>query len=61
VEDGDFVRPIKVKIGLTDGSMTEILSGLKGNEHVVVGEEHQGAADGTSNPFAPKIFGGNKQ
>jgi HlyD family secretion protein len=61
VEEGDFVRPIKVRIGLSDGSMTEILSGLKGDEHVVIGEEHHDGGDGTSNPFAPKIFNGKKE
>src|SRR5262249_28084788 len=61
VEDGDFVRPIKVRIGLSDGSMTEILSGLQGDEHVVIGEEHHGGGDGTSNPFAPRIFNGKKE
>ncbi len=60
VVESDFVKPIKVRIGLSDGSMTEILSGLKGDEHVVVGEEHQGAGGETSNPFAPKIFSGKK-
>jgi HlyD family secretion protein len=62
VEDGGYVRPIKVRIGLSDGAMTEI----KGNEveentKVVIGEMRQGSGEGTSNPFTPQLFGGRKQ
>jgi HlyD family secretion protein len=60
VVDGDFVRPLKVTVGLSDGTSTEVLSGLKEGSHVVIGEEHQGGAGDTSNPFAPKLFGGKK-
>jgi HlyD family secretion protein len=61
VQDGDFVRPVEVHIGLTDGTLTEIRSGLKEADRLVVGVEQQGGGSGTSNPFAPKIFGGKKE
>ncbi len=61
VQDGAFVRPVAVKVGLTDGTVTEIVSGLKEGDKVVIGEEHKDAEGGTSNPFAPKLFGGKQQ
>jgi HlyD family secretion protein len=64
VEDNGFVKPVKVRPGLSDGAMTEILAGdLKEGTAVVVGEEHStdaGSSD-TSNPFTPHLFGGKKQ
>jgi HlyD family secretion protein len=60
VVDGDFVRPVRVTVGLSDGTSTEILAGLKEGQQVVIGEEHQGGGGDTSNPFAPKLFGGKK-
>jgi HlyD family secretion protein len=57
VVDRDFVRPIKVRIGLSDGAMTEIVGGdLKEETPVVVGEVHENNAAGTSNPFTPQMF-----
>jgi HlyD family secretion protein len=60
VKDGDFVRPIDVQVGATDGVSTEI-SGevVKDEMEVVIGEIHKdsGEAD-TTNPFAPKLFKG---
>ena len=62
VQDGAFVRPVKVRIGLSDGLMTEIVAGdLPEGASIVVGEGHTGGSGGTKNPFAPKLFGGNKQ
>src|SRR5262249_14963550 len=62
VRDGDFVRPVKVAIGLTDGSMTEITSAdLQENTDVVIGTVQRGDnASSTSNPFTPQMFGGKK-
>jgi HlyD family secretion protein len=62
IEDGEFVRPVKVRIGLSDGTMTEIVGGdLKDNTPVVIGENHDNnAGGGTSNPFTPQLFK-NKQ
>jgi HlyD family secretion protein len=58
VEDAGFVRPVKVRIGLSDGAMTEIVGGdLKEATAVVVGEVRQnGDSGGTSNPFTPQMF-----
>lgn len=57
VMDGTFVRPVVVKLGLTDDVVTEVwgeevVEGLK----VVTGQEKQAAAASTvsTNPFLPK-------
>jgi HlyD family secretion protein len=58
VTDGQWLRPIRVKIGVTDTVNTEITSGdLKEGDELVIGEEHIAAdADATENPFAPKFL-----
>ncbi len=59
VEDGEFVRPVKVRTGLSDGTMTEITGGdLQEGTPVVIGESHENNASsgGTSNPFTPQMF-----
>jgi HlyD family secretion protein len=62
VEDGAFVRPVKVRIGLTDGTSTEIVGGdLKEGMELVVGEARQNNGDSTTNPFTPKMFGGGNK
>lgn len=58
VPDGDFVRPIKVRVGLTDGLMTEVVDVIKDNltpETEIVTGENQSATsqEGTVNPFGP--------
>ncbi len=54
------LRPIRVRTGLSDGSMTEVLgSALKEGLEVVMGETPQGSAPSSgqgANPFAPQIF-----
>jgi HlyD family secretion protein len=66
IPDGQFVRPLAVKVGLTDGFMTELepiaggmdLKDFKEGMPVVVGEEMQSSDDGnsgTTNPFAPQF------
>ena len=58
VRAGEFVRPVEVKVGLTDGLKTEIAAGgdlIEGSDVVVgqsQGEEDEG---GTASPFLPKI------
>jgi HlyD family secretion protein len=55
VKDGDFVRPVEVQVGISDGVTTEI-SGDKISEgmEVVIGEIHKDTnTDDTTNPFAP--------
>jgi HlyD family secretion protein len=62
VDDDGFVRPVKVRTGLNDGLMTEILAGEVGEgTAVVVGETRASEGGGASNPFAPKMFGGGKK
>lgn len=63
VEDGEFLRPIKVRFGYSDGLMTEILTGdAQEGMEVVVRESHQNNGNnGTTNPFTPQMFGGKKQ
>jgi HlyD family secretion protein len=63
VEDNGLLRPVKVKLGLTDGNRTEVLGdNLTENTAVVTGETHAAnPADEASNPFAAKAAGGKKQ
>jgi HlyD family secretion protein len=59
IKDGSSVRPVEVKIGLTDGSLTEIQGeSLTEGTRVIIGEIEQGSqADDTTNPFTPKFPG----
>ena len=58
VEEGEFVRPVKVRIGLSDGTVTEITGGdLEEGTPVVIGESHENnSGGGTTNPFTPQMF-----
>ena len=59
VPQGALVKAIPVRIGMTDGSMTEIQSDeLKEETPVVVGEQSKDVAGAqtTTNPFAPQFF-----
>jgi len=59
VQDGDFVRPVNVRIGASDGSQTEVSDAdLSEGMEVVTGEvRKEDHADGgdTTNPFIPRI------
>jgi len=60
-EAGNFVRPIPVELGLTDGTWTEVQGeGLAQGTTVVTGiQSMEAAADESAadaNPFLPKIF-----
>ena len=65
VEQGEFVRPVHVNVGLTDGTLAEV----EGNDlteglRVVVGEATREAAAGPSperSPFTPQIGRGLRQ
>jgi HlyD family secretion protein len=62
VAEGQFVRPVRVKLGLSDGTRTEVIGDdLKDGMNVVSGEALQVATSDSSNPFAPQMFGGKKQ
>jgi HlyD family secretion protein len=58
VEDGEFVKPIEVTAGLSDGIETEVEGGgLSETRHVVVGLQlasDVADSDPDNNPFAPK-------
>jgi HlyD family secretion protein len=63
VQDGNFVRPVRVKLGLSDGARTEIVDGdVKEGAVVVSGDALSvSGGDDSSNPFTPQMFGGKKQ
>lgn len=62
VADGRSVRPVAVRIGLSDGLATEIAAGdLRESDRVVVGETAAAEDAGASSPFAPRIFGGGRR
>ncbi len=61
IKDGAFASPVKVNLGLTDGSMTEICGdALKEGTEVIVGEVDRTVEDDTVNPFTPKFPGGRR-
>jgi HlyD family secretion protein len=56
---GNEVKPLKVQVGLTDGTFTEVSSPeLKDGMQVVVAEVQKGSieAPGSASPFTPQIF-----
>ncbi len=58
MKDGQFVRPVRVQVGQSDGAMTEVSGeGLKEGLEVVIGESRSAAADdgGEKNPFLPTL------
>jgi HlyD family secretion protein len=60
IEDSGYVKPVKVKTGVSDGIQTEILSGIEPNTLVVLGENRAAEGSATTNPFAPKMFNQKK-
>ncbi|HMK75552.1 MAG TPA: efflux RND transporter periplasmic adaptor subunit [Thermodesulfobacteriota bacterium] len=65
VEQGEFVRPVRVNAGLTDGTSTEVEGkDLTEGMRVVVGEATREVAGGASadrSPFTPQIGRGLRQ
>lgn len=60
-EDNGHVRPHRIRIGLSDGLVTDIVEGdLKEGDLVVTGDAHRGDNNG-ANPFTPSMHGGKKQ
>jgi HlyD family secretion protein len=57
VPDGDYVRPVRVQTGLTDGTMTEVEGkGLTEGMKVVTGLQAKAVSQaGTKNPFTPRF------
>jgi HlyD family secretion protein len=65
VQDGAFVRPVRVRLGMSDGTNTEILSDqLKEGTPIVTGvlRADQSASSEARNPFMPQFpKGGGKK
>jgi hypothetical protein len=56
LKEGDFVKPLSVKAGATDGANTVLLTdALHDGQEVVTGESVQAAESGTKNPFIPQF------
>ena len=57
IRDGDFVRPIEVTAGTTDGANTAVAADtLREGQEVVTGETAASAQSDVKNPFLPKII-----
>lgn len=66
VQDGEYVRPVKVRVGLTDGNVTELIevldhTPLPPETELITGENRQASGPKSNNPFAAQMFGGKKQ
>ena len=56
LKEGQFVKPLTVKAGATDGANTVLFSdALRDGEEVVTGETAENAQAGTQNPFIPQF------
>lgn len=67
VKQGQTIRAIAVETGISDGTMTEIISGLKAGETVIIGNKSNGMPNDeeseeeeSTNPFIPGPPGKNK-
>jgi len=57
LKDGEFVRPVEVKVGISDGTDTAVAAdNLKVGEEVVTGETTEPEQGGTKNPFLPHFI-----
>jgi hypothetical protein len=62
VRYGKFVKPIKVRAGVSDGTNTEVQSDeLTEGMEVIVDQLRASAAGGASNPFTPQIPRGGRR
>jgi len=56
VIQNEFVRPVKVRVGLTDGTNTEVTGDeVKEGVEVVVGEQQTQTTAAAANPFVPQF------
>jgi hypothetical protein len=56
LKDGEFVRPMEVKLGASDGSNTAVIAdALQEGQEVIVGETVATAQASTKNPFIPQM------
>ncbi|SPD73569.1 Efflux transporter, RND family, MFP subunit [uncultured Desulfobacterium sp.] len=61
VKKEGYLRPVRVSVGLSDGSMTEVDgSDLKEGLEVVLGEQPKEAGNNAANPFTPQLMKGNR-
>jgi multidrug efflux pump subunit AcrA (membrane-fusion protein) len=57
LKDGDYVRPVEVKAGTSDGSDTAVTAdNLPEGAEVVTGETIGSTQAATKNPFVPQII-----
>lgn len=57
LKDGEFVRPIEVTAGTSDGANTAVMAeGLREGQEVVTGEIAGSAQSDVKNPFLPKLI-----
>jgi HlyD family secretion protein len=57
LKEGEFVRPIEVKVGTSDGSNTAVTGNdLKAGDEVVTGETMGPEQGATQNPFVPRLI-----
>jgi len=61
LKQGEKIVPVRVKTGISDGSMTEIIGNVKEGDEIITGTVSS-TANKTSpqqqNPFAPQMPGG---
>jgi hypothetical protein len=57
LKEGEYVRPVEVKTGASDGVNTAVAAdNLAEGQEVVIGEDAQSAQANTKNPFVPQII-----
>ncbi|MGA2138230.1 MAG: efflux RND transporter periplasmic adaptor subunit [Verrucomicrobiia bacterium] len=57
LKDGEFVQPLEVKVGVSDGANTAVTADtLREGQAVVTGEDAQASQTGAVNPFLPKVI-----
>jgi HlyD family secretion protein len=57
LKEGDFVRPIEVTVGTSDGASTAVMAeGINEGQEVVTGEIAGSAQSDVKNPFLPKVI-----
>jgi HlyD family secretion protein len=57
LKEGEYVRPVEVKTGASDGVNTAVVAdNLAEGQEVVIGEDAQSAQANTKNPFVPQII-----
>ena len=62
VQVANQIKPVRVRVGITDGTNTEVIADeLKANDVIVVGESKGGAqaAEDARNPFLPQFGRGS--